>query len=129
MLGVDQKEIQKQIQLLVPDYMAMGERGMADMGEMQMPLPDNTLPMMSGKGQFGSLEMGGMFTTVKIRDGIAKHDYRDPGDYPNPPGTYAREVETDVPPVERMQPSSSSPDISSSDIELKVRKPNGHGHH
>lgn len=26
----------------------MGERGMADMGEMEMPLPDNTLPMMTG---------------------------------------------------------------------------------
>ena len=35
---------------LVPDYMVMGERGMADMGEMEMPLPDNTLPMMSGQG-------------------------------------------------------------------------------
>ena len=25
-----------------PDYMAMGTAGMADMGEMEMPLPDNT---------------------------------------------------------------------------------------
>jgi hypothetical protein len=25
-----------------PDYMVMGERGMADMTEMEMPLPDNT---------------------------------------------------------------------------------------
>jgi hypothetical protein len=33
-----------------PDYMVMGERGMADMGEMEMPLPDNTVPMMTGKG-------------------------------------------------------------------------------
>ena len=30
--------------------MVMGERGMADMGEMEMPLPDNTLPMMTGTG-------------------------------------------------------------------------------
>ena len=30
------------INRLVPDYMVMGERGMADMAEMEMPLPDNT---------------------------------------------------------------------------------------
>ena len=42
--------------------MVMGERGMADMGEMEMPLPDNTLPMMTGTGPFGPIEMGGMFT-------------------------------------------------------------------
>jgi hypothetical protein len=33
--------------------MVMGERGMADMGEMEMPLPDNTIPMMTGQGPFG----------------------------------------------------------------------------
>lgn len=103
MIGVDQNLVQKQIQSLVPEYMAMGEKGMADMGEMEMPLPDNTLPMMSGYGQFGAVEMGGMFTTVKVRNDIAKHDYRDPGHYPNPSGTVAREVETDLPPVERQQ--------------------------
>lgn len=42
--------------------MVMGERGMADMAEMQMPLPDNTVPMMGGEGPFGSVEMGGMFS-------------------------------------------------------------------
>ena len=33
-----------------PTTWSMGERGMADMGEMEMPLPDNTLPMMTGTG-------------------------------------------------------------------------------
>ena len=48
--------------------MAMGKDGMAGMGSMRMPLPDNTLPMMSGSGQFGTIEMGGMFTVVKVRE-------------------------------------------------------------
>ena len=40
----------------------MGDgRGMADMTEMEMPLPDNTLPMMTGTGQFSAIGMGGMF--------------------------------------------------------------------
>jgi hypothetical protein len=45
--------VARKIMNLVPDYMVMGERGMADMGEMEMPLPDNTLPMMTGQGPFG----------------------------------------------------------------------------
>ena len=53
---------------------------------MEMPLPDNTLPMMTGFGQFGPLEMGGMFTVVKVREGLAADDYKDPGPYKIPAG-------------------------------------------
>jgi manganese oxidase len=75
---------------------AMGETGMAehqkhtDMGHMKGPA--NTLPMMMGKGAFGNLEMGGMFTVLKVRDDLAAGDYRDPGPYRNPAGTVAHRV-------------------------------------
>ena len=72
--------------------MPMGSAGMAEMGEMEMPLPDNTLPMMTGFGQFGPIEMGGMFSVVKVREGLARDDYKDPGPYKNPEGTVAYEV-------------------------------------
>jgi hypothetical protein len=91
MIGVDHRDVVHKIQQLVPDYMVMGERGMADMGEMEMPLPDNTLPMMTGQGPMGPLEMGGMFTVIKVREGLARDDYRDPGWYRHPPGTVAYE--------------------------------------
>ncbi len=91
MIGVDHRDVVQKIQKLVPDYMVMGERGMADMGEMEMPLPDNTLPMMTGQGPMGALEMGGMFSVIKVRKDLARHDYRDPGWYAHPPGTVARE--------------------------------------
>jgi hypothetical protein len=91
MIGVDPRGVTRKIMNLVPDYMVMGERGMADMGEMEMPLPDNTLPMMTGAGPFGPIEMGGMFTVVKVREGLARNDYRDPGWYSHPPGTVAYE--------------------------------------
>ena len=91
MIGVDHREAASKILNIIPDYMAMGERGMADMGEMEMPLPDNTLPMMTGFGPFGPLEMGGMFTTVKVRQGLARDDYKDPGWYQQPTGTVAHE--------------------------------------
>ena len=90
-IGVDKKDVAKKIRQLVPDYMPMGSAGMADMGAMEMPLPDNTLPMMTGFGQYGPMEMGGMFTVVKVREGVAANDYKDPGWFKHPAGTVAYE--------------------------------------
>ncbi len=90
MIGVNQAGMDKRIGGLVPGYMAMGSTGMAEMAKMAMPLPRNTLPMMAGKGPFGPLEMGGMFTVVKVREGLAPGDYRDPGWYRQPTGTAMR---------------------------------------
>ena len=80
---------------------------MAMMGAMEMPMPDNTLPMMTGFGQFGPIEMGGMFTLMKIREGLAANDYRDPGDYQHPPGTVAYALKSDQPPRPDNAPPSS----------------------
>ena len=92
LLGVKHEDLDHKIQSLVPGYMSMGTDGMADMTEMLemgMPLPENTLPMMMGEGPFGPLEMGGMFTVLKVRENLARGDYRDPGWYKHPPGTVA----------------------------------------
>ncbi len=101
MIGVDHRGVAKRIVTLIPDYMVMGERGMADMGDMEMPLPDNTLPMMTGAGPFGPIEMGGMFTVVKVREGLARGDYRDPGWYRHPQGTVAFKWTGEAPPPTR----------------------------
>jgi hypothetical protein len=123
MIGVDHRGVAAKIMKLVPDYMVMGERGMADMGEMQMPLPDNTLPMMTGAGPFGPLEMGGMFSVVKVREGLARNDYRDPGWYQHPPGTVARPWAGSEPPARRAEQSDAG------GVELHVRKPRARGSH
>lgn len=91
MIGVQQKDLAKKMNALVPDYMGMGQAGMADMGEMEMPLPDNTLPMMTGQGPFGPIEMGGMFTVMKVRRDLPRNSYADPGWYKHPKGTVAYE--------------------------------------
>ena len=92
MIGVDHRDLARRINKLVPGYMVMGDKGMADMGAMEMELPENTAPMMTGQGPFGPIEMGGMFTVVKVREGLARNDYGDPGWYDHPPGTVAYEV-------------------------------------
>ncbi len=93
MIGVDQRPVQRSLSTLVPGYMVMGERGMAEMGEMVMPLPRNTLPMMTGEGQFGPIEMGGMFTVLKVRKDQPRGDFSDPGWYDYPPGAVSYEYE------------------------------------
>ncbi|HEX5739230.1 MAG TPA: multicopper oxidase domain-containing protein, partial [Hydrogenophaga sp.] len=99
MIGVDHRGLVAPLQRAVPDYMVMGERGMADMGEMEMELPANTFPMMTGTGPYGPIEMGGMFTMLKVRADQKPGDYTDPGWYTMPPGTQARMVETGDAPV------------------------------
>lgn len=111
MIGVKQDDLIKKITNLVPDYMPMGKAGMADMGDMEMQLPNNTLPMMTGTGPFGALEMGGMFSTVKVREGLARNDYKDPGNYRHPAGTVAHEVQVDsgnAPRIETKDTSSTN---------------------
>jgi len=122
MIGVDHREVAQRIIKLVPDYMVMGERGMADMGEMEMPLPDNTLPMMTGSGPFGPIEMGGMFSVVKVREGLARNDYSDPGWYKHPAGTVAYEWKGEAPVAER-KPAAAAPASHS------VKKPSSHSGH
>ena len=100
-IGVNLKEMHTKINKTAPGYMEMGQNGMADMGSMEMPLPDNTLPMMTGFAQFGPVEMGGMFTVMKVREGLAHGDYKDPGPYKNPEGTVARLVENEPPAPQR----------------------------
>jgi hypothetical protein len=123
LIGVDQRGITEKITKMVPDYMAMGSEGMAEMGAMEMPLPDNTLPMMTGQGQFGPIEMGGMFTVVKVRPDVKPGDYKDPGWYKHPKGTVAHEWTGEAPETKR----AAAPKADGT--EMQVRKPSGHGGH
>jgi manganese oxidase len=98
-IGVDQSGVEAKIRRMLPGYMGMGQFGMSEhqnhvnMGHMKGP--ENTLPMMTGAGPFGNMEMGGMFTLVKVRDDIARGDFRDPGWYEHPHGTRAQRISTD----------------------------------
>jgi manganese oxidase len=87
LIGVRPGDPNKRVKRLLPGYMTMGESGMADMGEMGMPVPRNSIPMVGAPGKHGYIDMGGMFTIVKVRENLTSYD--DPGWYENPPGTLA----------------------------------------
>jgi hypothetical protein len=127
MIGVEHADVAEKISRLIPGYMAMGSTGMAEMADMEMPLPDNTLPMMTGQGPFGSVEMGGMFSLLKVRADQKPGDYSDPGWYLAPAGQRAPSQSTHKPaavsaPVREPAPSPQG-------TELRVRKPEGHDGH
>jgi manganese oxidase len=127
-IGVDQKDLAKTIRKLVPDYMPMGGKGMSEMGEMEMPMPDNTLPMMTGFGQFGPMEMGGMFSVVKVREGLARDDYADPGPYKNPEGTVAYLFNGDSGSAPRAPNKASSAPATEFNVVKPGGKPSTHQH-
>jgi FtsP/CotA-like multicopper oxidase with cupredoxin domain len=123
LIGVDHRGVARKINDLVPGYMVMGEKG-GSMGNMKMPLPENTLPMMDGKGPFGNIEMGGMFTMIKVREGLARGDYKDPGWYRHPAGSVAREVAAPAEPVR----APSAPAAPGEAVGT-VKRGGGHGGH
>lgn len=94
LIGINPTNPQARLNALVPGTMVMGANGMGDMAEHQqmMPVPRNSISMRGGVGPYGPIDMGGMFTIIKIREDL---DYeRDPGWYKQPPGTSAWRVDS-----------------------------------
>ncbi|HVZ35471.1 MAG TPA: copper oxidase, partial [Polyangiaceae bacterium] len=84
-IGIDPRQLDRRMASLLPAYMTMGQTGMGDMGDMQMPVPKNSIPMVGGAGPHGYITMGGMFTILKVRDQLSGDG--DPGWYEKPPRT------------------------------------------
>jgi FtsP/CotA-like multicopper oxidase with cupredoxin domain len=84
LIGADTKGLDARLGKVVPGYMTMGATGMGEMHQMQ--LPDNSISMLGGKGPFGTIDMGGMFTILKVRKRIGDED---PGWFDHPDGTVA----------------------------------------
>jgi FtsP/CotA-like multicopper oxidase with cupredoxin domain len=93
MIGVEPGNLDEKIRPLLPAYMTMGHTGMGEMATMHMPVPKNSIPMRGGAGPFGTIDMGGMFTVLKVRQDLTSYD--DPGWYVHPPGTVADMASTD----------------------------------
>jgi manganese oxidase len=90
--GVDPSVFDEKLAAAVPLYQQMGSTmtGAAAAGgdvTADDTLPKNSQPMQGGEGPFGYITMGGMVTTLKIREELT--GYADPGPYAHPPGTVA----------------------------------------
>jgi FtsP/CotA-like multicopper oxidase with cupredoxin domain len=91
LIGADTRGIDARVSRVVPGYMTMGATGMADM--MGMELPENSISMVGGAGPFGLIDMGGMFTILKVRKQLTGD--QDPGWYEHPAGTVASKATAD----------------------------------
>lgn len=91
-MGADGQKIDRKVQPLLADYMTMGHTGMGGMADMGMPVPSNSLPMKGGRGPFGGIDMGGMFTLLKVRDDLQGENRS--GFFRHPPGKVARRADS-----------------------------------
>jgi hypothetical protein len=82
----------------------MGTGGMADMGAMKMPMPENSVAMKVGPGPFGHFDLGGMTTLVKVRARLPASG--EVGWYDHPPGTVSRAATPDELRADGITPSS-----------------------
>lgn len=97
LIGINQGNLDQRIKQFFPNFMGlMNVNGMGDMFEMfgekgvkesGMIIPSNLSPI-GNPGPFGVIEMGGMFTILKVRDVLTN----DPGWYIHPSGTTAESV-------------------------------------
>ncbi len=90
LIGADVRGVDASIGRLAPGYMTMGHDGMGAMASMKMPLPRNSISMLASPGPFGPIDMGGMFTILKVRERLEGDG--DPGWYEHPAGTVASEA-------------------------------------
>ena len=94
-VGIDPGKLDKQVRTFLPGYMTMGQDGMADMAEMAMKIPPNSVPMVGPPGPHGYITMGGLYTNMKVREDLGDlrpeegKDFAYGGWYQNPPGTQA----------------------------------------
>lgn len=109
LIGIDTEGIEDKIKPFFPNFTGlMNVNGMGEMfemygtsrknmhmhheagGHMQGNFPANLAPI-GNPGPFGVIELGGMFTVLKVRNHLTS--YTDPGWYQHPPGTVAEAVE------------------------------------
>ena len=56
----------------------------------QMATPENSIAMKGRDGPYDTIDMGGMFTVLKVRENLT--NYADPGWYQPPAGTVAQKA-------------------------------------
>ena len=128
LIGINKEGIEERVKQFFPNFMGlMNTNGMGDMFEMYgthkmmnrgiKKYPSNISPI-GNPGPFGVIEMGGMFTILKVRNLLTS--YVDPGWYQHPEGTVAEAVSIDEVPQEirgmRQNIVSTHHDLKTGDV-------------
>jgi hypothetical protein len=87
LIGVNPSEFDEKIASVLPSYLDAAQTGMSEVQGEENLIPQNSIPMFGAPGPFGYINMGGMFTVLKVREKLA--DGADAGWYQHPPGTVA----------------------------------------
>lgn len=85
LVGADTTQLDRRLARAIPSAMTMGQTGMGSMSDMQMPIPENSVAMRGSPGPFSTIDMGGMFTVLKVREHPTPEDAT--GWYAYPRGT------------------------------------------
>jgi FtsP/CotA-like multicopper oxidase with cupredoxin domain len=88
LIGADTHGLDVKLGRAVPGAMVMGESGMG--APMTMPMPNNSISMLGKAGPFGHIDMGGMFTLLKVRAKLGAD--ASAGWYEHPSGSVAAEA-------------------------------------
>lgn len=95
MVGVKLGELDHNVRKFLPGYMTMGQDGMANMGDMGMRIPPNSVPLVGARGPWGYITMGGLYTNLKVREDLGDlkaeeaQDFNYGGGFKMPAGTQA----------------------------------------
>jgi FtsP/CotA-like multicopper oxidase with cupredoxin domain len=89
LIGADLSKLDAAMKPIFPDYTSMGAEGMGGHAEHMehLRVPKNSIPMRGMRGPFGYIDMGGMFTILKVRNELSSR--ADPGWYEHPKGEVA----------------------------------------
>ncbi|HSI82605.1 MAG: multicopper oxidase family protein [Candidatus Methylacidiphilales bacterium] len=119
-IGIKPGALDKKVRAFLPGYMTMGQEGMADMGEMGMKIPANSVPMVGAPGPYDYITMGGLYTNLKVREDLGTYkpeaaaDYSYAGWYQYPPALLASpasadELKRDLGFVPEAKPAGTAP--------------------
>ena len=120
LVGIQTGSLDKKVSVFLPGFMTMGDTGMGGMGEMGMKVPRNSISMVGMQGKYDYIDMGGMFTILKVRQNLTSYD--DPGWYETPPGTLASPASKD----ELQRDLGQIPDAEPAEKEMKMDHGNMH---
>ena len=70
------KSLDEKVRTFLPGYMTMGQDGMADMGEMGMKTPRNSVPMVGAPGPHDYITMGGLIHEPEGARGLGRFEAR-----------------------------------------------------